>query len=145
MQALLIYVLLRFVEGQDEEDHMDVPLLSTIQVTPDIRGSSQADSWQLVGQTLVGKLRGRASLLHDISENHSWKEWIFEESRKRYAILLSQFHGPLRRMSSVQNCDGLPHPRHCSKPRNVSLRDAATRFCSWTSASSEAVMGSVFF
>ncbi|KNG85755.1 hypothetical protein ANOM_005732 [Aspergillus nomiae NRRL 13137] len=74
MQALSIYIIIRLDEGETEYNNFDLLLLKTI----------TALSKQLSGSELTKNV---TFALHNSDPNNSWKEWTFEESRRRLCVI----------------------------------------------------------
>lgn len=93
LQALSIYILIRLDEGQTEFNNLDGLLLSTVVVC--IICSYSTSSRLTIKQILSKQF----NLIDVTSKTHlsifnsnlqgTWKDWIFEESRRRYAVHFS--------------------------------------------------------
>ncbi|KAL4881032.1 hypothetical protein BJY04DRAFT_218550 [Aspergillus karnatakaensis] len=76
MQALSIYIIVRLDEGDTEDNNLDFLLLAAVTATARaISANSTLD------------LKNLQSALSSPNTSESWKEWIFEESRRRLAII----------------------------------------------------------
>lgn len=90
MQAILIYMLLRLQEGETIHNNLDVLLLSTLWVssTSDLYISVAVDMYKTIACTMnkrIGMIDSGSPF--GLSLGTSQKDWIFEESRRRYAML----------------------------------------------------------
>ncbi|KAL4785911.1 hypothetical protein BJX76DRAFT_150577 [Aspergillus varians] len=74
IQALSVYVLIRLDEGETEENNLDFLLLAAVTII----------AKQLSGFDAASNMH---SALYDENLEVSWKEWVFEESRRRTAII----------------------------------------------------------
>ncbi|KAF2269048.1 hypothetical protein CC78DRAFT_454376, partial [Lojkania enalia] len=113
VQALLIYMLIRVAEGETEHNNHDAALLGTLTV-------------------VLGELRRQAqytSLEQDsldiMCPGISWGQWIFQESRRRVAIV---FHiiNMLVCMSPATTCIGQPGLILAPLPARKQLWEAAS-------------------
>ncbi|KAH7109300.1 hypothetical protein B0J11DRAFT_238050 [Dendryphion nanum] len=89
MQALLIYILIRLQEGETEHNNVDVLLLATVKTI----------AYALY--ELVGYIPCDQPVGHNTSA--SWKDWVFEESRRRLALIF-RVMGLVFSMAPVNKC-----------------------------------------
>jgi len=93
MQALSIYILIRLCEGETEYNNFDVLLLSTVtaRLSPASKNNhlTFTDASQIVSKQLVCTevMWSTPSILSKYGLEYSWKEWLFEESRRRLGIV----------------------------------------------------------
>ncbi|KAF2420126.1 hypothetical protein EJ08DRAFT_31223 [Tothia fuscella] len=74
MQALSIYMLIRLSEGETEHNNVDHILLATVTVIG-----------QFFGQYLI--TCDLETALCNSSVQSNWREWVFEESRRRLSVV----------------------------------------------------------
>ncbi|KAF2691753.1 hypothetical protein K458DRAFT_381593 [Lentithecium fluviatile CBS 122367] len=74
MQALSIYILIRLCEGETEHNNFDVLLLGTVTII----------SKQIICSDIMWNTQSAVS---NYGIETSWKEWLFEESRRRLAVV----------------------------------------------------------
>ncbi|KAL3424643.1 C6 finger domain-containing protein [Phlyctema vagabunda] len=73
MQALSIYILIRLEEGQTDHNNFDFLLLTTVTV---------------IGKQLNRRLACKEqSALYNYGIGTSWKDWLYEESRRRLVVV----------------------------------------------------------
>jgi hypothetical protein len=100
MQALLIYILIRLDEGETDHNNYDSLLLATVAVGP--APPPSAFLLPYLGSTEILKAMAKQLTRSDIEcstrsalRNYglgiSWKDWIFDESTRRF-----DFHHPFK-------------------------------------------------
>ncbi|KAL4952340.1 hypothetical protein BDW69DRAFT_185540 [Aspergillus filifer] len=77
MQALSIYVITRLGEGETEENNVDFLLLGAVTAIARHLSSGERPEDE----------RNQGLYQSDINTNASWQEWLFEESRRRLAVI----------------------------------------------------------
>ncbi|KAJ0412973.1 hypothetical protein BJY00DRAFT_320252 [Aspergillus carlsbadensis] len=80
MQALAFYILLRIDEGETEYNNLDFLLLATVTVLAKQITRNSLDSLRPPPQTYTDSQTSTEI-------NTAWREWVFEESRCRLAII----------------------------------------------------------
>jgi hypothetical protein len=83
--SLVIYTLMRIVDGETEHNDFDIPLMISLNVgnTLQLFLNTINTSLQAVMNTLSLRLGG--SELHQALDDrgHDWQDWVFYESRRR--------------------------------------------------------------
>ncbi|KAF2491246.1 hypothetical protein BU16DRAFT_469008 [Lophium mytilinum] len=73
MQALSIYILIRMHEGETDYNNFDILLLGTVAI---------------IAKRLANMIQGdKESTLSNYGLEDNWKEWLYEESRTRLAVV----------------------------------------------------------
>ena len=142
MQALSIYVLIRLDEGETDHNNHDFLLMATVIVsrghtvlTPSPNFKLQVIAQQL---TLVEFTPASSSY----SLKNSWKDWIFEESRRRSDSLPSCTVPKVKSLTISKIMRDLQSREHASLFRASSTLRYENRARSSTTASEKTAMGS---
>jgi len=110
VQALLIYTLMRLMEGEIEHNDFDIPLLLSLNAT------SQCIATR-IGCCDIKKLI--------TSDPRSWHEWVFQESRLRF-VIVARIVNMLVDMNQALPCSQLPGFALVPLPSKKVLWEAAS-------------------
>ncbi|KAF2803588.1 uncharacterized protein BDZ99DRAFT_399578 [Mytilinidion resinicola] len=92
VQALVIYTLMRMVDGETEHNDFDVPLLISV---------------NSICQRLADRIGGGEFKNIMISEQQAWQDWVFYESRRRF-VVIARMLNMLVEMGQAVTCSSLP-------------------------------------
>jgi hypothetical protein len=86
MQTLLIYVLVRLGEGETVHNNIDFLLLSTVWVCWSLHKLRQHIAILIMTQVVANAMSEQMEniSLAQLGMGLSQKDWVFEESRRRY-------------------------------------------------------------
>ncbi|KAF2497815.1 hypothetical protein BU16DRAFT_559543 [Lophium mytilinum] len=91
VQALMIYALMRIIDGETEHNDFDVPLMISV---------------NSICQRLADRIGG-GDYHNIISDQKAWHDWVFYESRRRF-IIIARILNLLVDMGHSLTCSSLP-------------------------------------
>jgi hypothetical protein len=132
IQAQMIYMIMRFVDGSHDPPELNQQLIRTYQVSPLARevchkGECRADGAQMLCKTFRRRQGDRFCELDSFIIRPTWEEWIFAESRRRTACVFFLICRCISISTGIEGCDAFSEFTNLPLPCPKGLWEARTR------------------